>query len=73
MYPGSAAERRGLRAGDRIERVGRNPGGPTEQRILRGIAEGQAVTVERKVGNDRQMVTLDGEPAAPAPAMPVED
>lgn len=73
VVPGSVAEQRGLRAGDRIERVGRNPGGLTEQRILRGIAEGQAITVERKAGDDWETLILDGEPAAPAPAIPVED
>jgi hypothetical protein len=70
VYPGSLAEQRGLRAGDRIERVGRNPGGLTEQRILRAISEGQAVTVERKVEGEQRMVTLDGAPATTAPATP---
>jgi C-terminal processing protease CtpA/Prc len=35
VFPGSLAEQRGLRVDDRIERVGRNPGGLTEKRILR--------------------------------------
>jgi hypothetical protein len=70
VFPGSLAEQRGLRADDRIERVGRNPGGLTEQRILRGISEGQAISVGRRIEGEQQLVTIEETPRASEPVGP---
>ena len=70
VFPGSPAEQRGLRAGDRIERVGRNPGGLTERRIVRALAEGVSIGVRRQIGGESKAVSLEGsdEPSRPPPA-----
>jgi len=74
VFPGSDAERRGLRSGDAIESVAGEAGPPGEDAIARAIAEGREIAVRRRVGGDWQPVTLGGaKPAAPAVGAPGED
>jgi len=74
VFPGSDAERRGLRSGDAIERVAGEPAPPGEDAIERAIAEGREISVQRRVDGDWQPVTLeDSPPATPAVAAPGEE
>jgi hypothetical protein len=64
VFPGSPAERRGVRSGDIIASVEGDESSDLES-VVRAIALGRGITVQRRVGDEWQQIALADE-AAPA-------
>lgn len=66
VFPGSRAERRGLRSGDAITSVGASEA-PDAELVVRAIAEGGGISVRRRVGSAWEQLALVEEPARSPP------
>ena len=66
VFPGSRAERRGLRSGDAITSVGASEASDAEL-VVRAIAEGGGISVRRRVGSAWEQLALVEEPARSPP------
>jgi hypothetical protein len=60
IFPGSAAERRGIQPGDAIVSVEEDPA-PDAASVVSAIAAGHAITVQRQVDGEWRQVALENE------------
>lgn len=67
IFPGSAAEWRGLRPGDVIDRVAGVEGTPDATAVTEAVAEGREIGMHRRLEDGWRLITLPAEERAPVP------